>query len=50
MFESLDEQIKLDEHKSSSNTERVIRWALGIAIALIVFGALYWGVQIMQGS
>ncbi len=50
MFESLDEQIKLDEHKSSSNTERVIRWALGIAIALIVFGALYWGVQMMQGS
>jgi hypothetical protein len=50
MFESLDEQIKLDEHKSTSNTERVLRWALGIAIALIVFGALYWGVQMMQGS
>jgi hypothetical protein len=50
MFESLDEQIRLDEHKSSSNAERAFRWALGIAIALIVFGALYWGVHIMQGS
>ncbi|MGA2214498.1 MAG: hypothetical protein ABSH31_14575 [Bryobacteraceae bacterium] len=50
MFESLDEQIKLDEHKSSSNTERVLRWAIGIAIALIVFGGLYWGVQMMQGG
>jgi hypothetical protein len=50
MFESLDEQIKLDEHKSSSNTERIVRWALGIAIALIVFGGLYWGVHVMQGS
>ncbi len=50
MFESLEEQIKLDEHKSSSNTERAVRWALGVAIALIVFGALYWGVQVMQGS
>ncbi len=50
MFESLDEQIRLDEHKSSSNTERVFRWALGVAIALIVFGGLYWGVHIMQGS
>ena len=50
MFESLDEQIKLDEHKSSSNTERVIRWTLGVAIALIVFGALYWGVHIMEGG
>jgi hypothetical protein len=50
MFESLDEQIKLDEHKSSSNTERMLRWVLGIAIALIVFGGLYWGVHMMQGS
>jgi Ni,Fe-hydrogenase I cytochrome b subunit len=50
MFESLDEQIKLDEHKTTSNTERVFRWILVIAIALIVFGGLYWGVQSMQGS
>ena len=50
MFESLDEQIRLDEHKSSSNTERMLRWVLGIAIALIVFGGLYWGVHMMQGS
>jgi hypothetical protein len=49
MFESLDEQLKLDAHKSMSNTERVARWVLGIAIALIVFGALYWGVHMMQG-
>jgi hypothetical protein len=50
MFESLDEQLKLDEHKSMSSTERVLRWVLGIAIALIVFGALYWGVHMMQGG
>jgi hypothetical protein len=50
MFESLDEQLKLDAHKSMSSTERAIRWILGIGIALIVFGALYWGVQMMQGS
>jgi hypothetical protein len=49
MFESLDEQIKLDEHKSTSNTERVLRWILVIAIALIVFGAIYWGIHSMQG-
>ena len=50
MFESLDEQLKLDAHKSTSSTERIIRWVLGIGIALIVFGALYWGVQMMQGG
>jgi hypothetical protein len=49
MFESLDEQIRTDEHKSVSNTERVVRWLLVVAIALIVFGALYLGVQMMQG-
>jgi hypothetical protein len=50
MFESLDEQLKLDAHKSMSNGERIIRWVLGIGIALIVFGALYWGVHAMQGG
>ena len=30
MFESLDEQIKLDAHRSTSNTERIIRWLLVI--------------------
>ena len=33
MFESLDEQLKLDAHKSTSSTERIIRWVLGIGIA-----------------
>jgi hypothetical protein len=50
MFESLDEQLKLDAHKSTSSAERMMRWVLGIGIALIVFGALYWGVHMMQGS
>jgi hypothetical protein len=49
MFESLDEQLKLDDHKSTSSTERVLRVVLGVGIALIVFGALYWGVQMMKG-
>jgi hypothetical protein len=49
MFESLDEQIKLDEHRTTSNTERFLRWLLVIVIALIVFGGLYWGVHMMQG-
>jgi hypothetical protein len=49
MFDSLDEQLKLDAHKSTSATERAVRWVLMIVIALIVFGALYWGVHMMQG-
>ncbi|HTW64189.1 MAG TPA: hypothetical protein VME17_06215 [Bryobacteraceae bacterium] len=49
MFDSLDEQLKVDAHKSTSSTERLLRWILMILIALIVFGALYWGVHSMQG-
>jgi hypothetical protein len=48
MFESLDEQIKADEHRSVSNTERVIRWVLIVLISVIVFGGLYWAVHLMQ--
>lgn len=50
MFESLDEQLKLDHTKSMSSTERTMRWVLGIAIVLILAGALYWGVRMMAGG
>ena len=49
MFDSLDEQLKVDAQKSTSSTERWLRWVLMIVIALIVFGALYWGVHSIQG-
>ena len=49
MFDSLDEQLKLDAHKSMSTAERTMRWVLGIAIALIVLGAMYWAMHMMQG-
>ena len=47
MFESLDEQIKLDEHKASSNTERLVRWTLIVLLSVIVSGGLYFGVHLM---
>jgi hypothetical protein len=50
MFESLDEQMKIDEHKAVSNRERMVRWALIILVSLIVFGGLYLGVHLMQGT
>lgn len=50
MFESLDEQIKLDEHKAVSDKERVLRWIVIVLIALVVIGGLYFGVNMMQGS
>jgi len=42
MFESLDDQIKLDDRKSSS---RMLGWGLGILIAILVFGAVVLAVH-----
>ena len=50
MFDSLDEQIRADEHKATSNTQRMMRWVLVALIAILVFGGLYWGVMMMEGS
>ena len=48
MFDSLDEQMKVDAHKASSNTERLIRWLLIVLVSVLVFGGLYLGVHFTQ--
>jgi hypothetical protein len=50
MFDSLDEQIRADEHKSVSNKERMMRWALIVLLSVIVFGGLYLGFSMMKGT
>ncbi|MGH9664489.1 MAG: hypothetical protein ACRD9L_08720 [Bryobacteraceae bacterium] len=48
MFESLDEQMKLDEAKQVSNSERMMRWFLVVVISALIFGGLYFGVHWMN--
>ena len=51
MFESLEEQIKIDEHKGTTTKEMVIRWGVIVLISvLIVGGGLYFGLHLMGGS
>lgn len=50
MFDSLDEQIKADEHKMTSSRERMLRWVFVAVIAVAIFGGLYWVVMMMEGS
>jgi hypothetical protein len=45
MFESLDEQMKQDEHKMISPKERVVRWLLYIAAGVVVLGGVLLGVR-----
>ncbi len=50
MFDSLDEQMKNDDAKVVSSRERALKWALVALVSLVVFGGLYVGVHLMQGS
>jgi hypothetical protein len=46
MFDSLDEQIKKDEH--TSNKDRLVRYALYGLVAAVVCVALIYGVRFMS--
>lgn len=44
MFDSLDEQIRKDEDRVSSSGQRMMRYAIYVIAALVVFGGLIFGV------
>jgi hypothetical protein len=48
MFDSLDDQIKADLNKESTNTERMIRYAAVAVASVLVFGGLYFGVAVIE--
>jgi hypothetical protein len=48
MFDSLDDQMRRDEDKVSSSKVRMMRWALYVIAAGIVFGGLIIGVHYMS--
>ena len=48
MFESLDEQMKKDENRVTSVKERMMRYALYVLAAGLVFGGLIYGVHLMS--
>lgn len=47
MFDSLDDQMRKDEDKVSTSKERIVRWALYVLAAGVVFGGLIVGVHFM---
>ena len=48
MFDSLDEQIRKDEDRVSTGKERMMRWAIVVIAAVVVFGGLILGVHYMS--
>ena len=49
MFEILDNQIKSDELKATSERVRVIRWAAVALVSTVLFSALYLGLLLIEG-
>ena len=50
MFDSLDDQMKRDELKEVSTTQRMMRWGLGILMTVLIFGGLYLGYILLEGT
>ena len=48
MFDSLDDQMKIDQKKESSPTERWLRWAVVAIVSILLFGGLYYGVRMLE--
>ncbi len=48
MFDSLDDQMKMDEAKESTRTERWLRWTAVGVVSVLVFGGLYFGMHLLQ--
>jgi hypothetical protein len=47
MFDSLDEQIRKDEDRVTSSGQRMMRYAIYVAAAAVVFGGLILGVHLL---
>jgi hypothetical protein len=48
MFESLTDRIKQDEGPPAKIGERLIRWAVIVLVAVLLFGGLYMVVQHLE--
>lgn len=48
MFDSLDDQMKMDQQKESSASERYMIWAVVLVVSILLFGGLYYGVRMLE--
>jgi uncharacterized membrane protein len=48
MFESLDDTMKADAKKATTNKERMVLWLAIAAASLLVFGGLFVGVRVFS--
>ena len=49
MFDSLDEQMKLDDAAESTRKERYVKYSAIAVMSIAVFAALYLGLMLVGG-
>lgn len=47
MFASLEEQMKVDDATAASPRQRMTKWAATAFVAVVVFGGLYYALQVL---
>jgi hypothetical protein len=47
MFASLEEQMKHDDASAASPRQRMTKWAVIAFAAVVVFGAVYYALQVL---
>ena len=45
MFDTLDDTMKQDDQASSSAASRLVPWAVGILVTVVVLGGLYLAIR-----
>ena len=48
MFDSLDDQIKRDDHNEISRKERIAKGVAIAALSFLLFGGLYFAVRMIE--
>ena len=48
MFESLDEHIRHGDEVEQTRAERIFKWAAMVLLSVLVFGGLYFGIQMLE--
>ena len=49
MFDSLADRIREDEHQDINSTERAIRLVVVLALSVLLFAGLWFGIRMLEG-
>jgi hypothetical protein len=49
MFDSLADRIREDEHQEVTASERAIRWFVVLALCILLFAGLWFGIRMLEG-